>query len=400
MERRAGSEGHVRRTPTGSMSGLAVIVFAASAGFVLYVLFGYPLLLWLLARGKSGPVLIPPGRQIVSVLLPVRNGEPWIAAKLRSILQLDYPPELLDIIVISNGSGDRTGEIVRGFLPRGVRLLHLDQGGKAEALNAGMEAARGEILFFTDVRQELAPDCLKQLVACFADPQVGVVSGELVIRDGRLGEEASIGLYWKYEKWIRRNQGRIDSIIGATGCCYAMRRELAVPIPPGTLLDDVYLPLAAFFRGYRVILTGAKAFDSPTTLNTEFARKVRTLAGVYQVIARYPALLGPANRMWIHFMSHKLARLLVPYALIATAVCAWWLPSFWAPLALAAQASFYALAGLDVLLPEGFPLKRLSSPARTFVVLMAASFCAISICFRPAETLWTKPAARTSGTAA
>ena len=145
-------------------------------------------------------------------------------------------------------------------------------------MNTALAQAKGEILFFTDVRQQFHPDSLANLVACFADPEVGVVSGELVIRDGTGIEEASVGLYWKYEKWIRKQLSRLDSIMGATGCIYAMRRELAIPLPEGTLNDDMYLPLEAFFRGYRVILDdSALAFDYPTPLASEFRRKVRTL---------------------------------------------------------------------------------------------------------------------------
>src|SRR5262249_27307012 len=154
--------------------------------------------------------------------------------------------------VLSDGSTDRTHEEVRRFISRAnVHLIVLPRGGKAAALNAGIARATGEILFMTDVRQQLAPDSLNHLVACFADPEVGVVSGELVIREGVGQEEASVGLYWKYEKWIRKQLTRVDSVLGATGCIYAMRRELATPLPENTLVDDMFLPLAAFFRGYR-----------------------------------------------------------------------------------------------------------------------------------------------------
>src|SRR5260370_1196685 len=119
-------------------------------------------------------------------------------------------------------------------------------------------------------------------------------------------------------------------MFGATGPFYAIRRELAVPIPPDVLLDDVYLPLAPFFRGYRLVVEeSARAFDYPTTLETEFRRKVRTLAGVYQLIRIYPRLLLPGNRMWFHFMSYKVGRLLLPHALILIAACSFFLPHPW-----------------------------------------------------------------------
>jgi hypothetical protein len=168
-----------------------------------------------------------------------------------------------------------------------------------------------------------------------------------------------------------------------------MRRALATPLPPDTLNDDMFLPLGAFFRGYRVIFDeSALAFDYPTALASEFRRKVRTLAGVYQIVGFYPALLGPRNRTWIHFFSHKLARLLMPWALVAAAISAIFLPAPWNTVALAAQMLAYLLALADVALPSGLPLKRVTAPLRTFTVLMAASLCALAILFVPARMLW------------
>jgi cellulose synthase/poly-beta-1,6-N-acetylglucosamine synthase-like glycosyltransferase len=367
-----------------------IAVFLFSVAFCAYTLFGYPLLLGLLARWRARPVRKAPWRATVSIILPVYNGERWMAAKLESIRALDYPAELLEILVVSDGSTDGTEDIVQRFASRSkLAYLAVPRRGKAAALNAALARASGEILFFTDVRQQLHPDSLANLIACFADPQVGVASGELVIRDGTGLEEASVGLYWKYEKWIRKQLSRLDSVLGATGCIYAMRRELASPLPEGTLNDDMYLPLGAFFRGYRVILDDAAvAFDCPTPLASEFRRKVRTLAGVYQILGSYPALLGPRNRMWIHFFSHKLARLLMPWAMIAAAAASFGLPAPWKAWAIGAQASAYILALLDAWLPANFPLKRLTSPVRTFAVLMTASLCALAILFVPARVLW------------
>jgi len=364
-------------------------LFVGAALFIVYVLAGYPLLLGWLARRAARPVRKQRVRKTVSVIVPVSDGERWIAGKLESVLALDYPRELIEIAVVSNGCRDRTEEIVAEFAVHGVELLRLEAADKALAINHAVERAKGEILFFTDVRQRLDPGCLAELVDCFADPEVGVASGEAVILEGTTHEEASVGLYRRYENWIRDKLSRIDSVFGATGCIWAMRRELAAPMPAGTLLDDVHLPLAAFFRGYRLIFDGsAKAFDYPTALDIEFRRKVRTLAGVYQVIGAYPALLGPANRMWIHFVSHKFGRLLLPWALLATAISSLFLPWPWGMAALASQAAFYALAAADAWAAEGGALKQASSPARTFVVLMAAAACAVSILVAPGSRLW------------
>lgn len=346
------------------------------------------MLAWL-ARHHARPITKRADLKTVTVVMAVNNGERFLEGKLASILALDYPRHLLDVLVVSDGSTDGTDSIAAAHAKDGVTLVRIPRAGKAAALNAGIARASGEILLFTDVRQHLDPACLRRLVECFADPAVGVASGELVIRRGEKQEEEDIGLYRRYENWLRQRLSRIDSIFGATGCLYAMRRALAKPIPQETLLDDVVLPMAAFFRGYRLIFEQtARAADYPTTLDTEFRRKVRTLAGNYQLIRFYPGLLGPSNRMWLHFVSYKLARLLLPYLLVGLLISSLWLPGMSAWLALGAQGLLYALAAVDRFIPQSLRLKRVSSPARTFVVLMLAAACAGAILFVPARTLW------------
>jgi cellulose synthase/poly-beta-1,6-N-acetylglucosamine synthase-like glycosyltransferase len=376
----------------GWSSPIAAVAFSLSAALTVYVLVGYPALLGLIsALARPRPVRREHVPRTVSVLLPVRNGERWVADKLSSLLALDYPRDLVRILVIDDGSTDRTREIVATFQGLGVELVALPRGGKAAALNAGMERATGEILFFTDVRQPLAPDSLKSLVSWFADPAIGVVSGELVIMDGQRQQEADIGFYWRYEKWIRRRLSRLHSVMGATGSIYAMRRELAAPLPPGTLVDDMHLPLAAFFKGCRIVFDeGARAYDYPTALDAEFRRKVRTLAGNYQIIRAFPRLLLPVHPMWLHFVSHKLGRLLLPFALATIAACTPLLPGPAAAAAAGAQAVVYGLALLDPLVPDGARAKRLTSPARTFVVLMVAAARAAWVAARGHPEIWTE----------
>jgi len=368
---------------------LSVAAFALGLGFAVYVVLGYPALLALLSRFRTAPVAAAPQIKRVTVLLPVHNGAAWIEQKLRSIRDLDYPRDLLQVLVISDGSDDGTEEAVRRFASQGVELVSLPRGGKAAALNEGMRRATGEILLFTDVRQELDRASLGALVSCFADGRVGVVSGELVIREGSTLEEANVGVYWRYEKWIRKHQSQIDSIMGATGCIYAMRASLAAPMPEETILDDVVLPLGAFFQGYRLILDGrARAYDSPTSLRSEFRRKVRTLAGVYQTIGWFPQLLFLKNRMLLHFLSHKLGRLLLPWAMLLVLAGSFGLPGWWKTLALAGQAVLCALILLDLVVSDRSPLKRITSPARTVFVLVAASFCAVFYLLLPRQPLW------------
>ena len=173
-----------------------------------------------------------------------------------------------------------------------------------------------------------------------------------------------------------------------------MRRNLAVELPAGTLLDDVHLPLAAFFRGYRVILDEtAKAYDFPTSLNAEFRRKVRTQAGMYQIMRSFPALLHP-----ITVCGSTLSRInsggCAAGGSARRAGASLFLPWPYSVVAVSAQVAFYGLAALDTILPERAPLKRLSSPIRTFVVLMAAAFCAPSILFLPQTLFWSRTEVR------
>ncbi|MGA7234943.1 MAG: glycosyltransferase family 2 protein [Bryobacteraceae bacterium] len=367
----------------------AIALFCAAAAVGFYISCGYPVLLGLMARVRSRPVLRRRQQKGVSVVIAAYNAAPFIGDKLDSLLALDYPRELVEILVISDGSTDRTDDIVRRYAADGVRLLRVERGGKGAALNIGIPQSKNEILLLTDVRQVVAPDSLQALIDCFADPSVGAVSGELLIRGGQRHDETDIGLYWRYETWIRNRLSAIDSIFGATGPLYALRRELAVRIPPDQLLDDVYLPLAAFFRGYRLIVEPrAHAYDYPTRRWTEFTRKRRTLAGNYQILRAYPQLLGPANRMWLHFVSYKLGRLMLPWVLTVLFASSCFLPSPWKWWMLGAQALFYGSAALDPLFPARFPLKRLSSFARTFVSLMLAAVFGLSVFFVPPRSLW------------
>lgn len=323
--------------------------------------------------------------------MAVHNGEDLIRRKLDSLFALDYPRELLNIIVISDGSTDGTEAIVREFEHRGVTLLAAPRGGKAAALNRGLAAAEGEILFFTDVRQPLEPQCVRHLVSNFADASVGAVTGELRLVRGDTGEQADMDLYWRYEVWARQRHSEIDSLFTATGCIYAMRRTLAAPLPEDTLIDDAILPLGAFFRGYRVVFDpAAVAFDYPAVSGTEFRRRFRTLAGLWQVHARMPALFTGANRMRFHFLSHKFSRLLLPWLILVFFGAAAALPQSWFRSALLwAGAAWLILALADGLVPPAWFPKRLTSMAHTFLIMNAAALASVAVFLVPATRLWT-----------
>ena len=178
-------------------------------------------------------------------------------------------------------------------------------------------------------------------------------------------------------------------MLGATGAIYAIRRSLVAPLPADTLLDDVHLPFAAAFQGSRIFFEdAAKAYDYPTLLHSEFRRKIRTQAGMYQILVRFPRLLWPGNRRCIHFFSHKLGRLLLPFALLTAFLSTPFLPQPYLWLALVPQLAFYAAALLDPYVPERNPRKPLTAVIRAFLTLVAAALCAVAVFVLPAQRLW------------
>lgn len=371
------------------ISSYCLAAFVLLALLALYIIAGYPILLYWLAARWGKPIRKQPHtRKTVSILIAVYNGESVIAEKLRSIVNLDYPKELLEILVLSDGSTDRTSDIAREFAAYGVELIELPHRGKPAALNYGIARSHGEILVLTDARQPLEADSVSHLVACFADPTIGAVSGDLPMRNANTAEQQSTSLYWVIERWIRKNLGRLDSNFGTTGPFYAMRRELAPVMPADTLLDDMYLPLAGFFRGYRIVVDEqAIAWEQAFSVKGEFRRKMRTLAGNYQILRFYP-LLSMRNRLLFHFLSYKMGRLALPWILLALLAVSFGLAWPWNAIMAGLQALFYLLALADLIIPSDTVLKRVSSPARAFVNLMAAAAMAVCVFFLPPERIW------------
>jgi biofilm PGA synthesis N-glycosyltransferase PgaC len=221
--------------------------------------------------------------------------------------------------------------------------------GKPSVLNDVVPRARGAIVALADARQTFEAGALRRLVAPFGDEQVGAVSGELLLPpdgDGSVGQ--GMGLYWRYEKWIRRSEAAVDSTVGATGALYAIRRRLFTRIAEDVILDDVLIPMTIVRRGYRTVFEpGARAWDHrPADPGREFQRKVRTIAGNFQLFARERWLLHPRhNRLWVQTLSHKGLRLLTPLLLAALLVGSLAVRDAWTSrAALASQAAFYAAA--------------------------------------------------------
>src|ERR1700733_511869 len=362
-------------------------VFWASAVVIAYAYVGYPLLLWVRSWWSPRPVMRGTSTPAVSAVMVVRNEEAVIGPKLQNLLTLDYPPEQLEVVVVSDGSNDGTAAVLAEFQKsefanggsRVRTLLKPESRGKAAGLNDAIGMARGEVLLFTDARQPIEPGALRLLIENFGDPEVGVASGELMLGDPASGETGKgMGLYWRIEKKIRELESASGSVAGATGAIYCARRELLDPLPEGTILDDVLLPMQVVRRGSRVIFDArARAWDSPDLGSSrEFARKVRTLSGNYQLLQLAPWLLGSGNGIRFEFISHKLLRLVVPFALVALLVASLFLPTPFYRIALFAQLAFYALSLVALGGMKIGPLSRIADPARTFVVLNSAALVA------------------------
>jgi cellulose synthase/poly-beta-1,6-N-acetylglucosamine synthase-like glycosyltransferase len=351
------------------------LLFWLAFGGVAYAYFGYPLLLALWGTLRPRPIRRDPAHTPpVSILLPVHNEESQLAARIDNLVSLDYPRDALEILVLSDGSTDRTNAIAwdRTRNDSRIRLIEIEERrGKGNAINTGLARAAHEIIVFTDAGITLEPGSLRALVASFADPRVGCVSGEDHIPGG--GGE---GLYGRYELYLRQQEARIHSIVGASGSFYAQRRPLC-PVFTEGLAPDLLSVLHAVEQGYRAVTEpGARGtMKALASQAGEFRRKVRTLIRGMTAVSRYRRLLNPARHGAFAFFlfSHKLMRWAVPAFLVALLVAnvALVQHTFYAAL-LGLHAAFY-LAGAGVL--AGVPgLERLSTAriAAYFVIVNGA----------------------------
>jgi glycosyltransferase involved in cell wall biosynthesis len=356
------------------------IVFWLCAAVAAYTYVGYPLLLALASRVRHAPRRVEPTRASVSLVLAVHNEEQNLPRRLEELTALVKASGLPgEILVVSDGSTDRTVEVARGSEADGVRVFALEPNqGKAAALTRGAAEARHDLLVFADARQRWADDALTRLVENFADPTVGAVSGDLVLESAP-GVLAGVGLYWRFEKWLRKTESRLGSQVGVTGAISAVRRALfPAAIPTGTLLDDVYWPLCVAMGGHRVVHDDrARAFDRlPDRPRDELRRKVRTLAGNFQLVTLLPASLLPwRNPVWLQWLSHKLLRLVVPWALLGLLVSnAFLLDDPLYLVLFVGQLACYGLALLG-LTPLGRRVKPLGAAA-SLMMLNAAAWLA------------------------
>jgi cellulose synthase/poly-beta-1,6-N-acetylglucosamine synthase-like glycosyltransferase len=357
------------------MSSLWLALLIASAALVIYVHVGYPALLaWLAARARRErprrlPVLGLESTPMVSILCAAWNEEAVIGAKIENALGGDYPIERLEIVVASDGSDDRTNELVAARLSPHVRLVALPQrGGKARALRHAASVAKGEVFVLTDANAFFARDAISKLVERLREPDVTCAFGDVAIKPDGCSFAAGEGLFYKLERRIQLDESALDSAVGVDGALYAIRREAFVPPPDGAILDDLEIAVEATRHGGRVVYEPRALGweDATPTLAQELRRKSRIVAGAVQAL-RARRMLPDRGRGWLWFelASHKLLRWTTPVFLIAALVASLALTltgSVAGGVALMAQLGFYAAALAGLALHEHVDLGRLGVP--------------------------------------
>jgi len=358
---------------------LAMWAFWLAASYVLYTYFGYPLLLaaWRRlrpTRDQAGPSEAP---LRVSVILTVRNEVDSIRTKLQDLLNQDYPAELIEIWVASDQSTDGTNRVVEEFAAACPRVHLVDYSeniGKSVAINRTALLCTGDVLLLSDARQRVDPDAVRRLVAHFNDPQVGVVGAEMTLIDrAGVASNECTGLYWRYERSVRRLEAQLGLLTGVSGAFFAIRREVFRDIPAGSYCEDVTLALYARNAGYRVQWEpAARVYEVMRDPYTEFRRKVRTLVGNYQLLSQFwPLYLPWRGRLAFTLISHKLCRLFIPLALVTL---------FAASAVLAGAHPFYLLAFLAQFALYGAGCLGLAQAAwrRSRLVNACGAFCMLN----------------------
>lgn len=392
------------------MNGALYVLFWVSASLVFYVYFVFPLVLFFLARYFAKPEM--PGHSVlpfVSLVISAYNESTVIRAKLCNALSLDYPKELLQIVVVSDCSDDGTDEIVREFAAQGVLLVRQEQRlGKSSGLNLAIPKCSGWVVVFSDANAIYNPDAIRKLVMHFADPLVGYVVGNARYVEGQGAPAArSEGLYWKLETWLKMNESRFGSVVGGDGAIYAIRKQLYTPLLP-TDINDLLNPLQIVLQGYRGIYESSAECteEAGDTFKKEFRRKVRIVGRSLNAVRRGAGVLLPWNnpRHWFALISHKLLRWFVPVFLLLLFVSgvALMRVAFFR-YATCLQGLFYALAvGGWVMAERRSCPKILYVPFYFCLVNFASLIGVVQLCRGALSPTWTtiredKTAAQTTG---
>jgi cellulose synthase/poly-beta-1,6-N-acetylglucosamine synthase-like glycosyltransferase len=301
---------------------IAQVVFVAAMAMIAFIYAGYPALMFALSLVLRRPVRRDDITPRVSVIIAAYNEELDIEAKLKNTLELDYPRGRMDIIVASDCSTDRTDKIVRGFSAHGVILRRQpERRGKTVAQNRAAKTASGEILVFSDATTMYEPDAIRKIVRSFADPEVGCVAGQLIYADA---SSSAVGRgcrsYWGYEKFLRRCESDVGSLVGVSGCLYAVRRICHAQLP-SDMIDDFAIAAEIHLRGLRVVYEpeAIAVEDTNRRARDEFRMRVRVIKQTLSALHRYRHTLNPLRHKTFAFqiIAHKAMRYAVPFLLIA-----------------------------------------------------------------------------------
>lgn len=309
----------------------AILLFAfwASIALIVYCYIGFPI--FLAFRGLFFPKRIklePTYSPQVSVIIAAYNEAENITRKLDSVLASNYDHRKLEIIVASDGSTDGTNDLVADYNSSGVRLLDLPRQGKNSVINHAVAAAKGDILIFTDADSILLPDSVRNLVACFADPEIGGVGGDYRHASKNVKQEGERA-YWNYDRRLKQLQSAGGSVSGASGALFAVRRTLFRPVPDG-VTDDFYIVMQVITSRYRLVFQPTAVALGPiaSSAQAEFNRKVRILTRGFRGIWLMRHLLNPFlyGSFALQLFTHKLLRRLIAIPLILLAISA---PLLW-----------------------------------------------------------------------
>ena len=359
-------------------------LYWAMAGVVAYTYVGYSLLVLALAGVFKRRLLLSAELPRVTYLITAYNEERSLQAKLDQVLSLDYPRDKLEVMVASDGSTDRTDDIVSQYAARDVKLVRVEgRVGKTETQNQAVRLATGDVIVFSDATTLYEPSAIRKIVRNYGDPTVGAVSGRYQYRNP---SGASIGfgsmLFWSYENRIKAAQTRIGTVTGCCGCIYSVRRTLYEPLP-ADIISDLCEPLKILEKGYRIVFEPEAIAYEETTERTaeEFGMRVRVVTRGIRGLLYMRKLLNPLRHGFVAFqlISHKVLRWLVPvFALVFLIANIFIAGQHWFyALTLAGQVAFYGIAILGALLERYFVASRLLTVPLYFVAVNAAALVAM-----------------------